>query len=135
MCAGNQGTTITIEDLFYNVPIRLKALKIPSEEFQRIFDVVARYSIHNYKVSFSLKKTNENPTIKTLSSSSPIDNIRKIYGNQVANALVKVECEDDNLKFKMSGYITNVNYSNKKGHFLLFINHRLVESKCKQLLL
>ena len=54
--AGNQGTQITVEDLFYNVPIRLNTLKLPSDEFDKIFDVVARYSIHNYKIAFSLKK-------------------------------------------------------------------------------
>lgn len=71
------------------------------------------------------------PAIKTLASSSPLDNIRKIYGNQVTNSLEKVECEDNNLKFSMTAYISNVSYSNKKGHVLLFINQRLVESKRK----
>jgi DNA mismatch repair protein MLH1 len=134
MAAGNQGTTITIEDLFYNVPIRLKALKLPTEEFQRIYDVVSRYAIHNYTVSFSLKKSNENNSIKTFPSSSPIENIRKIFGNHVANSLDRVEYEDESLKFKMMAYISNVSYTCKKGHFLLFINQRLVESKSEFLL-
>ncbi|CAO1384866.1 unnamed protein product [Diamesa hyperborea] len=128
-CAGNQGTQIIIEDLFYNVPIKLKALKIPSDEFQRIFDVVARYAVHNYTVSFCLKKYGENNSIKTQPSTSAIDNIRTIYGNVVANSLLPFEYEATDLKFKVNGLMTNANHNSKKMQFLLFINHRLVESK------
>ena len=42
-CAGNQGTLISVEDLFYNMPSRKKALKSPSEEYSRIADVVNKY--------------------------------------------------------------------------------------------
>lgn len=37
--AGNQGTQITVEDLFYNVPTRRKALKSASEEHAKIAEV------------------------------------------------------------------------------------------------
>ncbi|ELK33342.1 DNA mismatch repair protein Mlh1 [Myotis davidii] len=55
-CAGNQGTQITVEDLFYNISTRRKALKNPSEEYGKILEVVGRYSIHNSGISFSVKK-------------------------------------------------------------------------------
>ena len=42
-CAGNQGTLISVEDLFYNMPSRKKALKSPSEEYSRTADVVNKY--------------------------------------------------------------------------------------------
>lgn len=42
-CAGNQGTLISVEDLFYNMPSRKKALKSPSEEYSRIADVINKY--------------------------------------------------------------------------------------------
>uniref|UniRef100_A0A8C6MMP2 DNA mismatch repair protein MLH1 n=1 Tax=Moschus moschiferus TaxID=68415 RepID=A0A8C6MMP2_MOSMO len=84
-CAGNQGTQITVEDLFYNISTRRKALKNPSEEYGKILEVVGR-------------------------------------------ELIEVGCEDKTLAFKMNGYISNANYSVKKCIFLLFINHRLVES-------
>jgi len=42
--------------------------------------------------------------------------------------LVPVACEDKGTQFKMNGYVSNVNYSMKKSTFLLFINHRLVDS-------
>ena len=43
-CAGNQGTLIAAEDLFYNIPNRKRALKT-SEEFNRISDVVTKLGI------------------------------------------------------------------------------------------
>lgn len=45
-CAGNQGTMIVAEDLFYNIPTRKRALKA-SEEFNRIADVVTKLEIRS----------------------------------------------------------------------------------------
>ena len=128
-CAGNQGTTITFDDIFYNNPIRLKTLKFPSDEFQKIFDVTSKYAVHNHQISFALKKYGENNSIKTCPSSSPVDIIRSIYGPSVANSLLEINYSDDKLNFTMNGFISKGDYSGKKRHFLLFINHRLVESK------
>lgn len=128
-CAGTQGTQIAVEDLFYNVSTRRKALKSPGEEHSRIADVVSRYAIHNSKVGFSLKKQGETLSdIRTLPNSTVVDNVRTIYGNSIARELLEVKSEDDVLKFKLTGQVTNVNYSTKKMVFLLFINHRLVDS-------
>ena len=44
-CAAVQGTLITAEDMFYNVPNRLKAMSSPTQEFQLIYDVVAKYAV------------------------------------------------------------------------------------------
>ncbi|KAM7063681.1 DNA mismatch repair protein Mlh1 isoform 2-T2 [Molossus nigricans] len=128
-CAGNQGTQITVEDLFYNISTRRKALKNPSEEYGKILDVVGRYSIHNSGISFSVKKQGETVAdVRTLPNATTVDNIRSIFGNAVSRELIEVGCEDKTLAFKMKGYISNANYSVKKCIFLLFINHRLVES-------
>ncbi|KAK7072700.1 DNA mismatch repair protein [Halocaridina rubra] len=128
-CAGNQGTQITVEDLFYNVATRRKALKSPTEEHSKIAEVVGRYAIHNAKVGFTLKKQGENSTdIRTPPNSTVVDNVRTIYGPSVAKELLEITCSDEQLKFTCSGYISNANYSVKKITMLLFINHRLVES-------
>ncbi|XP_073486692.1 DNA mismatch repair protein Mlh1 isoform X2 [Aquarana catesbeiana] len=128
-CAGNQGTQITVEDLFYNVSTRRKALKSPSEEHARIVEVISRYAIHNSGISFSVKKQGETMAdVRTLSNATTVDNIRTIYGNAVSRELIEVGCEDAKLAFKLKGYVTNANYSMKKCIFLLFINSRLVES-------
>lgn len=43
VCAGNQGTVITVEDLFYNVSTRRKALKSPSDELAKITNIITKY--------------------------------------------------------------------------------------------
>ncbi|XP_061817490.1 DNA mismatch repair protein Mlh1 isoform X2 [Nerophis lumbriciformis] len=128
-CAGNQGTQILVEDLFYNVSTRRKALKSPSDEHSRIVEVVSRYAIHNSGKSFSVKKQGETVAdVRTLPNASVVDNIRGVFGNAVSRELIEVSCEDQKLAYKMKGYISNANYSVKKCIMVLFINHRLVES-------
>ncbi|XP_060532922.1 DNA mismatch repair protein Mlh1 isoform X3 [Cylas formicarius] len=125
--AGNQGTIISVEDLFYNMTVRRKALRSPAEEYQKISDVVGKYAIHNASVGFALKKSGDSNDIRTPIGSNPTDNIRIIYGSGIARELIEFDMENDQLKFKVKGFMTNVNYSTKKFQFLLFINHRLVD--------
>ncbi|KAL1380731.1 hypothetical protein pipiens_013978 [Culex pipiens pipiens] len=127
-CAGNQGTQITVEDLFYNVPLRKQSLKAPNEEFQRISDVVSKYAVHNPQTGFLLKKFGENAAIRTQAKSTVENNIKLIYGGSIGKALLKIAIDDPILQLKVDGHITDVNFSLKKGIFLLFINHRAVES-------
>ncbi|XP_060070717.1 DNA mismatch repair protein Mlh1-like isoform X2 [Ylistrum balloti] len=128
-CAGNIGTQITVEDLFYNINTRRKALKSPSEEHAKVSEVVSRYAVHNSRVGFTLKKYGESSAdVRTPPNSSAVHNIRTIYGPSIAKELVEIEHEDSRLCFKVHGFVTNANYSTKKCTMLLFINHRLVDS-------
>uniref|UniRef100_A0A7N5ZRP7 DNA mismatch repair protein S5 domain-containing protein n=1 Tax=Anabas testudineus TaxID=64144 RepID=A0A7N5ZRP7_ANATE len=130
-CAGNQGTQILVEDLFYNVSTRRKALKSPSDEYSRIVEVVSRsvISLTSHCVSFHSYDQGETVAdVRTLPNASVVDNIRGVFGNAVSRELIEVGCEDQKLAYKMKGYISNANYSVKKCILILFINHRLVES-------
>ncbi|MGH0121580.1 UNVERIFIED_CONTAM: hypothetical protein FKN15_015010 [Acipenser sinensis] len=113
-CAGNQGTQITVEDLFYNVSTRRKALKSASEEYAKIVEIISRYAIHNSGKSFAVKKHGETVAdVRTLPNASTVDNIRAIFGNAVCRELIEVGCEDPNLAFNVKGYVSNANYSVK----------------------
>ncbi|KAG6868636.1 hypothetical protein C0993_012680 [Termitomyces sp. T159_Od127] len=143
-CAGNDGTTMTIEDMFYNTPTRLSALKSSSEECSRILDVLTKYAIHNPKVAFVCKKAGSpTPDLSSPSASETPNNIRLLYGHSIAKELVPVkvsskdkkpiqegkdedmetdEPEDDPEAWHAEAHITNANYQAKKMVFLLFIN-------------
>ncbi|KDR72527.1 hypothetical protein GALMADRAFT_252658 [Galerina marginata CBS 339.88] len=150
-CAGNDGTMITIDDLFYNTPTRLSALRSTSEEYSRILDVVTKYAIHNPSVSFVCKKAGApTPDLSTPSASDTPTAIRLLYGHSIAKELLHHklssagkkrqeddmnededddENDNDNAESWIAEtYFTNANYQAKKMVFLLFINHRLVES-------
>ncbi|KAH7355076.1 histidine kinase-like ATPase [Rhexocercosporidium sp. MPI-PUGE-AT-0058] len=127
--AGRQGTQITVEDLFYNVPTRRRAFRSASEEYNKILDVVGRYAVHCDGVAFSCKKHGEaSTTISTLSSSSTVDRIRQIHGSSVANELIEFTSSDSQWGYRARGWTTNANYHVKKTTLLLFINHRSVDS-------
>lgn len=128
-CAGRQGTQITVEDLFYNVPTRRRAFRSASEEYNKILDVVGRYAVHCDGVAFSCKKHGESSTtISTQSTSSTVDRIRQIHGGSVANELFEFTSSDRAWGFQARGWTTNANYHVKRTTLLLFINHRSVDS-------
>ncbi|KAH0037265.1 chloride channel protein, partial [Aureobasidium melanogenum] len=128
-CAGKQGTQITVEDLFYNVPNRRRAFRSSSEEYAKILDIIGKYSVHCKGVAFSCKKHGEAGTsLNVQSHLSTVDRIRTVFNSAVANDLVSFEVANDRWGFKSEGLISSANYSAKKSTFLLFINHRSVES-------
>jgi DNA mismatch repair protein MLH1 len=155
-CAGVVGTTITVEDLFHNMPARRSAFKNQNEQYQKILDVVIRYSIHfaSKNISFTCKKQGQlNPDYHCPNSSSTKENIRIAFGHEVSQelldfALTQQEIEafmtnsaggsfgssssestgQHDASFQVSGMISNGNYSCKKNVLILFINNRLVEN-------
>jgi DNA mismatch repair protein MLH1 len=147
-CAGVQGTTITVEDLFYNMLTRKQAFKNPAEEYQRILDVVTKYSIRygDSGVSFTCKKHGSAvPDLHTPVStpaSGTLENIRIAYGSNLARELIDFTVEHNAetsslrspggtdmsaLKVSITGKVSNANYSTKKATYVFFINNRLVE--------
>lgn len=122
-------TRIQVEDLFYNIPTRRRAFRSASEEYAKILDLVGRYGVHCAGVAFSCKKHGESGVgISVPASASTTDRIRQIHGSAVANELVQFKASSERWGFKADGCISNANYSVKKTTFLLFINHRAVES-------
>jgi DNA mismatch repair protein MLH1 len=110
------------------MPTRRGAMRSGSEEHARIADIVTKYAIHNAGVSFTLKKQTETVAdVRTNSSASVVDNIRTLYGANIARELLAVDIHDSKLSFQLHGQVTNANFSTKKCIFLLFINHRLVD--------
>eukprot|EP00053_Salpingoeca_punica_P020186 m.210080 g.210080 ORF g.210080 m.210080 type:complete len:866 (+) comp17815_c0_seq1:189-2786(+) len=127
-CAGNKGTQIIVEDLFYNSVTRRKALKNPNEEYAQIAEVVTSYAIHNSAVAFALRKQGETVAdVRTPGNCSQLDNICALFGATLKNELLELSAEDDNLQLKIHGWVSNANYSVKKAQLLLFINNRLVK--------
>lgn len=134
--AGKNGTQITVEDLFYNVPSRLRALKPKNEEWAKILEVIGRYAIHTDNVGISCKKFGEPfPAIATRLGMSLKERVRTVFGVSVSSDLIEflfpgpqeLEAESDYGLLDIRGAVTGFNYSNKRRvPPVFFINNRLV---------
>lgn len=134
-CAGVDGTSITVEDLFYNLPTRRMAVRSTSDEYRAIVDVVARYAIRYSGVSFVCKKLPDGSSsrasagadVRTDAKSSVQDNIRAAFGAFVAQELMPVKVQLASIEASIEAYVSSANFNMKKGIFVLFINGRLVD--------
>ncbi|GMM29384.1 mismatch repair ATPase [Martiniozyma asiatica (nom. inval.)] len=134
LVAGNTGTIIQVEDLFYNIPARLRALKSYNEEYAKIVDVVSKYAVHVNNVGFSCQRQDGKTSVDLMvrNGMSRKDRLKVIYGSNIANNLIEIkyynEVNSDDLGLlSFEGAITNLNYENKKPiQPIFFINNRLV---------
>lgn len=142
--AGKDGTQIIVEDLFYNIPSRLKSIRNKSDEYMKILDVIGKYAVHTNGVGFSLKKFGEpNHALITRPNIPLKERIRIVYGSECANALINVDINGKEVDLEtndsgesyyekygllqVTGAITNCNFNyRKKLQSIFFINHRLV---------
>ncbi|OUC48173.1 DNA mismatch repair protein [Trichinella nativa] len=126
--ASNQGTVISVENLFYNNPVRQKLMKNSVEEWNRIVDLVAKFAIHFTSIGFSLKREDRNISeLKTTAQGSTNEKLATCFGSSVAKELIAFDCTEPKLGFKAKGLISSTSYSSKKFTLCLFINNRLVE--------
>eukprot|EP00667_Euglena_gracilis_P013766 EG_transcript_14216 len=130
-CAGTRGTIISVEDLFYNMQTRRKALKSASEEYQRILEVVTRYAVGHPHCSMTCKKAEAaTADVHTPKDSTALRNIALLFGQAVARELLPLEADhlaEADLAYKLDGLISSANYNSRKAVFILFINGRLVD--------
>lgn len=101
--AAGRGTEMTVAELFYNTPARLKYMKSIQTELGHISDVMYRAALARPDISFTLQH-NSNQLLQTLGNGDLLQVIAAVYGTSAAKAMVKVEAEDPD--YKISGYIS-----------------------------
>jgi DNA mismatch repair protein MutL len=118
------GTTVRVEDLFYNVPARLKFLKQDMTERRAIDGFLTRYALAYPEVRFRLID-GSTPTLQTSGDGDRRTILATLYGVEVAKQMLEVLSDEDGLK--LTGYISpaSLTRSNRK-EITFFINGRWV---------
>jgi len=85
-----EGTTVAVEDLFYNVPARRKYLKQDATEFAHVNTVVTNYALANPGVSIALEH-NGRETFATNGTGDLQETILSVYGREVAESMIDLD--------------------------------------------
>ncbi len=123
----SDGTTIIVENLFANVPARLKFLKRDITEGMAVCSVLEKIALSHPEVAFKLI-SDGTVKLETSGDGNRRSAIRCVYGKDLAKTMIEIDAERDGVK--VSGFITppaspraNRNYQN------FFINGRYIKTK------
>ncbi|MDF1557594.1 MAG: DNA mismatch repair endonuclease MutL [ANME-2 cluster archaeon] len=121
------GTSIMVEDLFYNTPARRKFLKTGRTELAHIIDVVTKNALGHEHISFYLSH-DDRELFRSPASGNLFDTIVHIYGPEIARELLAVDFSNDLIK--ISGFISRPGFTRSDNDYqAFFINKRSVRSK------
>ena len=131
--AGPPGTTIIIENLFYNVPARKKFLKSPQTELRYGRETFLKAAIANPAVGFTFD-TDQKRRISLTSDESYEDRLKNVYGEEIVNNCYFEELRD--LKTGIFGMLSKPDFlKSSRTMQLLFINGRPIEYRYLSFLL
>ena len=119
------GTVVQVENLFYNVPARLKFLKSDITERRAIDTFITRYALAYPDVRFKLTE-GKKVALQTAGDGDQRAILATLYGVDTAKQMLEVIAEDEGLK--LSGFIspTSITRSNRR-EMTFFINGRWVQ--------
>lgn len=121
------GTSVTVCDLFFNLPARRKFLKKPATETSVISQYVERIALSHPETAFKYI-ADGNVKFQTSGDSSLPNAIYSVYGREFASGITEVVYEEDNIK--ISGYIAKPEFSkNNRNYQTCFVNNRYVRAK------
>ena len=125
-CQAKKGTEITITNLFYNTPARLKYLKSEATELNNCLAFIEKLALSRPDISFSLSN-NERMQIKTSGSNNLLKTIHEIYGLNVSSNMLEIKGSNDD--FEISGFVAKPSVLKKnRNHFNTFVNGRVVKN-------
>ena len=121
-----KGTTITIKDLFYNTPVRLKYLKNLYTELANIIDYVNKMALSYPNIKFTLIN-NDKVLLKTDGSGDLRKVIYEIYGADITKKMIEISAENDD--YYIHGYISypEMTKSNRNAITTL-VNGRVIKN-------
>lgn len=121
------GTTISVEDLFFNTPARKKFLKKPQTETTNINHIVTKLSLSHPEIAFKLI-ANQKLLVKTPGTNKLFDTIGSLYGAKVAAEIVPLDKTEDGVTVR--GYLAKpaVLKSNRQWQTFL-VNGRIINSR------
>jgi DNA mismatch repair protein MutL len=122
------GTTVTVRDLFYNVPARLKFMRGARTESGHILQLLRRYAVGYPSVRFHLE-LEEHIALQTSGSGNLATALAEIYHLPLEEMLHPLSLEPAE-HFALHGYVGNraLAQSNRQ-HIMLFVNGRWVQSR------
>ncbi len=125
-----EGTTVEIEDLFYNTPARRKFLKTTATEFAHVNRVVTRYALANPDVAVTLTHDGHE-VFSTTGQGDRQAAVLAVYGREVASAMIPVEADGDDLPpgplESVSGLVSHPETNRSSRDYLAtYVNGRAV---------
>jgi DNA mismatch repair protein MutL len=99
------GTVVRVEDLFYNVPARLKFLKTERTERRVIDRLVSRYAMAYPDVRIILQHGSRQ-VLQTSGNGDRREIISKLYGSDIARSMIEVLAQFDDLK--ITGFVSPI---------------------------
>jgi DNA mismatch repair protein MutL len=123
----NPGTTITVRDLFYNVPARRKFMKSAQAEKRAVMKLMTQLALANKDVRWTVKSGTD-IAMDLRPASSLTDRARDLFGSSVMEHLTRFEMEKGG--FSIGGLASRPTWTrgNREQQFI-FINRRPVENR------
>ncbi len=119
------GSVLRVENLFYNVPARLKFLKHDSTERRQIDNLVTQYALAYPQVRFLLRQDGRN-VLQTSGNGSRREVLAALYGVEVARQMIEVTAREEALE--VNGFISPISLTrSNRREINFFVNGRPVQ--------